>query len=136
MKMNFYNIIFMVFLFLSNNIQAQKPNQMPVYPGCEHSNEQMKCMHDKLLNFIESHFDSGVLHKIKDEKEVNVHVAFIIDESGEIENMEIKSAYPEIIKEMTKTLKQLPKIQPAKLDEKPIRMRYELPVSFEIEQKR
>ncbi len=125
-------------LFIASLTQAQKqiPDQMPVYPGCEQSEQTMQCMRSHILDFIGENFNSDLLHQIKDTKEVNIYVQFIILSTGEISNIEIKTAYPKIQKEMERVLGKLPKIKPAKIEGNPIDMRYEMPISFDIKSKK
>ncbi len=124
----FVSLITLVF----NDLQAQqKPDKLPVYPGCEQSQDKMACMKDEILSFIGEEFNADLLKQIKDTKQMSMSIVFVIDESGNIENIRINSGYDSINKEMLRVIKKLPKIKPAESGGQPIPMRYELPLFFD-----
>jgi len=130
-------ITFIALLFIAGNTQAQnqKPDQMPVYPGCEQAEKPMLCMRTNILDFIGKNFNSDLLHPIKDIDEVNIYVQFVIDSVGEIRSIKISTDYPDLKKEMLRVIKKLPSIKPAKSEGNSIDMQYEIPISFEIKKK-
>ncbi len=124
----FISLITLIF----NDLQAQqKPDKLPVYPGCEQSQDKMACMKDKILSFIGDEFNADLVKQIKDAKQVSMYISFVIDELGNIDDIHVKSGYDKLNKDMERTLRRLPKIKPAESEGYPIRMRYELPLVFD-----
>ena len=134
MKNFFYQLLFIgVMILATQSTQAQqRPDKMPVYPGCEQAEKNMSCMRESILNFIGKNFNSDLLHDIKDTQQVSVLVSFVIDEYGEIDEIIIDSAYAKLNAEMKRVIKLLPKIKPAEANNIPIAMKYQIPVVFEI----
>jgi protein TonB len=128
-----YFLVFGIILLLQlQPAKAQnRPEQMPVYPGCEQADKKMACFKEKLLEFITENFNSDLINAIKDTDEISMLVIFVIDETGKPVDMSIQSAYPKLNDEMKRVLQLLPDIKPAKTDNYPIRMQYELPLVFE-----
>ena len=115
-----------------NNLQAQeRPDKMPVYPGCEQAEQKMPCMRQKILDFIGDNFDTDLIKEIKDTKQISVYVSFIIDELGKVDEINIKSGYEKLNAELQRIIQKLPVIKPAEAGGYPIRMRYELPIVFD-----
>jgi len=128
-----YLYAIIIALVLNNTpLLAQQPDTAPVYPGCEQATEKMTCFKEHLLNFMVENFDSDLLKKVKDARQVNMMISFVINEEGKLEDIEVKSGYEFLNDEMKKVLAKIPAIQPARKDGQPIPMRYELPVVFEV----
>ena len=125
-------IIFALFMNLNHATAQERPDELPVYPGCEQEAQKMSCFKEHLLNFMVDHFDSDLLKKVKDTKQVSMFVSFVIDENGALDQVQIQSGYDYLNEEMKRVLSKVPVIQPAKKDGQPIPMRYELPVIFEV----
>lgn len=128
-KMLFSTLMFIGLFF--NSLQAQQPDKLPVYPGCETAEEKMSCMRENVLAFIGDEFNTGLIKEINEKGQISMYVVFVIDELGKIDEISVKSAYEKLNAEMERVVKKLPLIKPAEADGYPIRMRYELPVVFE-----
>ncbi len=126
-------IVFVISMSLQT-VTAQVPDQMPVYPGCEKAEAKMPCFKEKLLNFIAENFNSDLLQKIKGQSEVQMMVSFVIDTNGKPVQVKISSAYEFLNNEMQKVINRLPQLVPAYSQGIAIRMQYELPVVFEVEE--
>ena len=129
--MKYIHLIVFVLFFNSFSINAQQPDTMPVYPGCEQVTEKMSCFKEHLLTFITENFDSSLLDKIETNKQVSMLINFVIDDNGKLSDIDIKSGYNFLNKEMNRVLQMLPVIKPAGKDGYPIPIQYELPVIFE-----
>jgi hypothetical protein len=130
MKKVFYLTLFALFFQLQNLTAQQRPDKMPVFPGCEAETAKMTCFKEKLLDFIADNFNSELVKKTDSKESINLLVRFVINEEGKPEDIRIQSAYKDLNKEMESVIKKLPTIVPAQADGYPIRMQYELPVIF------
>ena len=130
--MKYLYLFILGILVSTSSLQAQQPDTAPVYPGCEQETEQMSCFKEHLLNFMVENFDSDLLKKVKDAKQVSMMVSFIINEEGKLDEISVKSGYDFLNDEMKRVLSKIPGISPAQKDGQPIAMRYELPVIFEV----
>ena len=113
-------------------VGQSRPDEMPVYPGCEQSTEKMTCFKKQLLSHISENFNSDFLKKIKDADQVNMMINFTIVWDGTLSDFDIKSPYDFLNDEMQRVLLLVPKLTPAKSNGEPVAMQYSLPVNFEI----
>jgi len=125
-------LIGMIAFSTTNMFAQQKPDKMPVYPGCKQTEKPMTCMREKILNFIEENFKTKLLHEINDAEQVTLLVNFVINEEGKIENVVVQSDYSKLNVEMERVINLLPIIKPAKIEEIPVNMQYNLPVVFDL----
>ncbi len=108
----------------------------PVFKGCEGlSKEENKiCFDKKMKKFVQRNFDielanelglhSGI-HKIKTQ--------FIINQEGNIINIQITAPHNKLKKETQRIIKKLPKFKPGKQNNRTVKVRYTLPITFKIE---
>jgi len=131
--MKYYSIIFLFFIVSLQRVTAQqKPDTMPVYPGCEKEQAQMSCFKEKLLDHISTHFDTQLLDTIQDTKQVSMLIYFHIDIDGKLKKIVVQSPYEQLNTAMKSVIESAPTVLPAKAAGQPIMMQYRLPVVFEI----
>jgi hypothetical protein len=135
MKHIYFFSIILFFYFQPANAQ-NRPEKMPVYPGCEQAVKKMPCFKEKVLNFITENFNSGLIDEIKKETTVSMLIMFVIDENGKPVDIMIKSGYPSLNDEMKRVIKKLPAVKPAESGGETVKMQYELPVIFETGNKK
>jgi len=130
----FYLLIFGLFLNLTPLQAQQQPDVLPIYPGCEQADVKMLCFKENLMNFISDNFNTELLKKIKknEKGKIKMFVTFIVNENGKIDKINVKSDYDFLNEEMKRVLSEIPVMQPAKKDGQPIKIKYTLPVLFEI----
>ena len=106
----------------------------PVFPGCEKykgDKDKLKaCMSRKIERFIRRHFDRSIGEDIGATGIVKVSAQFVVDENGNVVDIETRSSYKELQNEAVRVLKQLPKMQPGQQRGKPVRVQYNLPIIF------
>ena len=62
-----------------------------------------------------------------------VYVRFIIEKDGYVSNVEVaRSADPELDAEAARVIRMLPRMEPAKVNGKPVRIRYTIPINFRL----
>jgi protein TonB len=124
--------IFLFVLFNFSPIYSQNNTDIkfPVYPGCEMSQEKMKCMRNKIIETVSTHFNTETLNEIK-ERPIIVETTFTITNEGEIEINEVKTPYKNIQIEIIKVLSMIPPIKPAEKNGVPISIQYKIPLVFQ-----
>jgi protein TonB len=108
---------------------------MPVFAGCEEAltnDERYACMNSQLMAYVSSNFEvtERMIQFSRGEK---LFVEFIIEKSGEVRNATIVRGEDELIaEEALRVVKSLPRFTPAKMNGKPVRMSYILPINVKF----
>jgi TonB family protein len=109
---------------------------MPVFPGeCQeiaNAKEQDKCTQGKIINFVQS---NAKYPQIATENgfQGKVFLTFIIDENGKVGNVEIlKGIHKSLDDSAIKAVMALPKFTPASQRDKPVKLKYTIPVNFKL----
>ena len=108
---------------------------MPVFQGCEDAigNDALyQCMNVQLMRFIASKFEVSerMMQFSTGEK---VFVEFIIEKNGDVSHAKIVRGSDELVgEEAIRVVKSLPDFTPAKLNGKPVRMSYILPINVKL----
>ena len=58
---------------------------------------------------------------------------FTIDKQGKVINIRVRAPHPQLKEQVESILNQLPDFIPGKHDGSPVELRYNLPISFEVE---
>lgn len=127
--------------------------QVPIFKGCENSPNKNYCLNNKIRRFIGKHFnaddakceefkmkyDRKLKRKVKKcKKEVAVtgrviiKTTFVIDTLGYTTDIKALSPYPTMNKEAIRVLKKLPKFIPGFQRGRKVRVRYGLPITFNL----
>jgi len=108
---------------------------MPVFAGCEEAltnDERYACMNSQLMAYVSSNFEvtDRMIQFSRGEK---LFVEFIIEKNGDIRNATIVRGEDELIaEEALRVVKSLPRFTPAKMNGKPVRMSYILPINVKF----
>jgi len=108
---------------------------MPVFAGCEaalSNDERMSCMNASIMRFISKNFEitDQMMNFSTGEK---LYVEFIIEKNGEVRNARIVRGEDELMgNEAIRVVKSLPEFTPAKMNGKPVRMSYILPINVKF----
>ncbi len=108
----------------------------PVYPGCENlatEEEKFNCFNASIMKHISKNFkfpemarQMGIQGK--------VYVNFVIEKDGSISNVTIARGVDKLLDdEAIRTVKTLPKFQPAKQRGKSVRMQYTVPINAKLQ---
>jgi len=108
----------------------------PIYPGCEGKKGAAlkKCTADKIRKFVAKHFDQTIAADLGLYGErVKIFTRFIIDKDGRVTNIEAKAAkYKDLEKEARRVLSKIPKMKPGQQRNRPVRVKYSLPIIFQV----
>jgi protein TonB len=111
--------------------------ELPIYPGCEAAvaasrEEGFNCFNRMIMALVGR---NAVYPKKARQKGIqgNVYVRFIIEKDGYVSNVEVvRSVDPELDAEAARVIKMLPRMEPAKVNGKPVRITYTIPISFRL----
>jgi periplasmic protein TonB len=107
---------------------------VPVFPGCEGNNEELKkCFSQKIQLFFSKKFNIGLSSELGlSEGKKRLYVVFRIDNKGNVVNVKCRGPHPVLEKEVIKIISTLPQMQPGKQRGKPVGVSYSIPITFEI----
>ena len=108
----------------------------PVFKGCEGlSKENNKiCFDEKMKKFVQRNFNAGIANELGlHSGKHKIQTQFIIDSKGNVVNIKIRAPHKQLEKETSRLLKKLPKFEPGKQNNKAVKVRYTLPITFRVE---
>ena len=131
----------LVFFFCCFSIFGQTDTVVPfsqidtpaAYQGCE--NEALEaistCTLKAIETFAKSKFNTGLFKNLNlNEKRIRVYAQFVVDPSGNIKNIAVRTAHPQLEKETRRVLSLVPPLKPATHKGNPTAMKYTLPLIF------
>jgi protein TonB len=111
--------------------------ELPIYPGCEAAvaasrEEGFECFNRMIMALV-----SRNVAYPKKARQLNIQgkvfVRFFIEKDGYVSNVEVvRSADPELDAEAARVIKMLPRMEPAKVNGKPVRITYTIPNNFRL----
>ncbi|SDB57931.1 protein TonB [Flavobacteriaceae bacterium MAR_2010_188] len=116
-----------------NMINVEK---VPIYPGCESSTnneERRKCMSEKLATLIQKQFNSDAGYGSGLIGIQKISVQFTIDKSGKVQDIITRAPTKNLEKEAKRVIELIPNMQPAKQRERAVRLIYQLPIVFKVQ---
>ena len=107
----------------------------PAFPSCKGSEAEKKvCFNEKMRKHINRKFNTDIAQDLglsPGKKRINVQ--FIIDKTGNITNIRVKAPHKRLEKEAKRVVKLLPQMIPATQRLKHVKVRYNLPILFNVE---
>lgn len=108
----------------------------PVFKGCENLNEQenRKCFEGKMKQLVRRNFDINLAYELGlTSGKKRIMTQFIIDENGDVKDVTIRAPHPKLKEEAIRIINKIPKLTPGIQNNKTVRVKYTLPISFKIE---
>lgn len=108
---------------------------IPVYPGCEKGTkaEKKACFSKKVRKHVNKKFDAELANELGlAPGKKRIFVMFTINERGNITEVQSRAPHPRLQVEASRVVKTLPKMTPGKQRGMPVRVKYSLPITFEI----
>ena len=109
--------------------------QVPVFPGCENlssNDEQKKCMSDKIQEFVNKNFNTGLGKELNLKGMNRIIVQFKIDKQGDIVEVRSRAPHPDLEVEAERVINSLPSMKPGKQGGVEVGVMYSLPIVFEV----
>ena len=108
---------------------------VPLFPGCENletNDERKKCMSQKINQFVNENFDTGLAKDLGLEGTNRVYVQFKIDKTGEVTNVTARAPHPDLKAEGERVISELPKMKPGEQKGEKVGVLYSLPITFQV----
>lgn len=134
--------------FDSNTLNIEKPidnvpvdfisiEEVPIYPGCERvegRSARKKCMSDKISQLVQRKFNgSDIASRYGLSGKQRISVEFQIDKEGKVSNIKTRASHPKLEDEAKRVVNKIPEMEPGKQRDKPVNVRYTLPIIFMVE---
>jgi protein TonB len=107
----------------------------PIFKGCEGlSKEENKvCFDKKMKQFVQRNFDLELASEIGLQSgKYKIQTQFIIDNQGNVVDIKIRAPHLKLKNETQQLIENLPKFTPGKQRDKPVKVKYTLPISFQV----
>jgi TonB family protein len=108
----------------------------PVFPGCENlltEDERFNCFNLKARQFVGKNFEFPEMAKQMG-IQGKVWVSFVIDKDGEVTNVKVDRGVDKLLdEESLRVVSALPKMSPAKIGGRPVKMSYTLPINARLQ---
>ncbi|MHB0755241.1 energy transducer TonB [Polaribacter sp. M15] len=108
---------------------------VPVFPGCKGNKAELKkCFSQKVQKHFSRKFDADLPNELGlSPGKKRVFIAFKIDRSGNITNIQARAPHPKIKSEVVSVMNQLPKMKPGRQRGKPVGVKYSIPFTLIVE---
>ncbi|QCX37072.1 DUF2135 domain-containing protein [Aureibaculum algae] len=108
--------------------------EVPVYPGCEGSNdEKKKCFSDSITHHFSENFNAELSNNLGlSEGTYRVYARFTINRRGNVVNLLARGPHRKLEVETVRVLRLLPKMIPGKQRGRAVAVNYTLPIVFKI----
>ncbi|CAL2103357.1 TonB-like protein [Tenacibaculum sp. 190130A14a] len=111
--------------------------RIPVFPSCKNSlNATMgkNCYNRTIREFFVRRFNAGLANRLGlSPGRKRIFVQFKIDKKGKITDIRCRAPHPKLKEESIRVIKKLTKASPAMYGDKPTRIGFTLPVTFNVE---
>ena len=114
-----------------NNVQ-----NTPVFRGCEGLSEEKnrKCFERKIQKHIQRHFNAEIAQDLGLRSGMyRIYTQFVIDKSGTVSDIKIRAPHKRLEKETNGVVNKIPKFTPGMQNNKPVKVKYTLPITFKVE---
>ncbi|MBL4569035.1 MAG: energy transducer TonB [Flavobacteriaceae bacterium] len=110
--------------------------EAPIFRGCEglKKDASKKCFTKKIQQFVISRFNVDLAQELglRGGKH-KMFVQFIINTKGLVSDIEIKAPHKRLKEEVRRVINKLPKFVPGKQQNKPVKVKFTLPITFYVE---
>ena len=107
---------------------------VPVYPGCTGNRAALSaCLEQRIREHIAANFNADLAQDLGlAPGKMRIFVQFVIDKNGTIVSIRSRAPHKSLEKEAIRVVKSIPKMQAGTQRGKPVGVRYNLPIIFEI----
>jgi len=108
---------------------------VPTFPGCKGNNEELKkCFSQKVNDLVNENFDASISDGLSLSGKQRISVQFVVDQRGTIVDLKVRAPHKRLEKETIRVIELLPQMIPGMQQKNPIRVKYTLPIVFNIEE--
>lgn len=110
--------------------------EAPIFKGCEGLDKvaNKKCFEKKLRRFVLNNFNGALAEEVElYSGKHRIATQFVINEKGTIVDVKIRAPHKVLEKETQRIVNRIPKFIPGKQNGKPVKVKYTLPITFEVE---
>ncbi|MEM6686813.1 MAG: M56 family metallopeptidase [Bacteroidota bacterium] len=122
-------------VFQQEEIPFSKIDKAPIYPGCDANGslEEIKeCFTQSFQKHVNLNFDTKRAEALKLKGIQRIYARFVIDTDGNVTDINVRAPHPGLVDETERVLLTVPKMIPAEKNEKPVRVKYVLPIAFKV----
>lgn len=108
----------------------------PVFKGCEglSKQENKMCFDKKMKEFVQRNFNTEIATGIGLRSGIHrIQTQFVIDNMGNIVDVQIRAPHIKLKNETNRMIQKLPQFTPGKQQDKPVKVKYTLPITFRVE---
>ena len=107
---------------------------VPVFPGCTGNRAALSaCLEQRIREHIAANFNADLAQDLGlAPGKMRIFVQFVIDKNGNIVSIKSRAPHKSLEKEAIRVVKSIPKMQAGTQRGKPVGVRYNLPIIFEI----
>ena len=105
--------------------------EVPVFPGCENKKDKRACFNEKMAKHVRKNFrypeiaqEMGIQGK--------VYIRFVIQKDGSIGSLQLRGPDKNLEKEAARIIDKLPTMTPGKQRGTPVRVPFNLPITFKL----
>ncbi|QXP72980.1 energy transducer TonB [Tenacibaculum sp. AHE15PA] len=121
---------------VENTMSINNVQNRPVFKGCEGLSEEenKKCFEKKIQQHVQRYFNVELAQDVGLRSgKYKIFTQFIIDKSGVISDVKIRAPHKRLEKETNKVVRKIPKFTPGKQNNTPVKVKYTLPITFNVE---
>lgn len=108
--------------------------EAPIFPGCEglEKEEAKLCFAKKISQFVNKKFNTDIANELNITGKQKIFAQFTIDKEGKIIDVMVKAPHVRLEKEALRVVEALPQMTPGKQRLRPVKVKYTLPITFEV----
>lgn len=109
--------------------------ESPVFPGCTGNKEERKaCFSDKVSTHIHKYFNADLAQELGlTPGKQKIYVMFTVNKNGNITDVMARAPHKSLEKEAIRVIEMLPVMTPGKQRNRPVGVKYSLPITFNVE---
>lgn len=122
--------------FVEPQIEDEIPfaviQEVPVFPGCEKSDDKRACFQEKMLKHVRENFkypenaiDMGLQGK--------VYLQFTVQKDGTIGGLKMRGQHQILESEAARIISKLPKMKPGKQRNQAVKVPFSIPITFQLQ---
>ena len=108
----------------------------PLFKGCKDisKTENRACFDRKMKRFVQKKFNSEIADGLSLRRgNHKIFVQFIINEQGDVVDINVRAPHPKLHKEVQSMIQKLPQFTPGKVAGKNVKVKYLLPINFKVD---